>query len=62
MTGKRLIEGAFDVMPISKQLQGSNKEVTILIPKDEAEECAKPVNTIYSPRVVGIVNNFMDEA
>ncbi|VVA36569.1 PREDICTED: eukaryotic translation initiation factor 5B partial, partial [Prunus dulcis] len=59
---KRQIERALDVMPLPKRSRGPNEEVAILIPGDEAEEGAEPMNIACLLRVVPFMNNINDEA
>lgn len=47
--------------PLPKRPKGPNDEVAILIPY-EAKNGAELVNIVSPPMVVGVLNNFIDEA
>ena len=60
VTGKRQIEGALDVTLLLKRPRGPNEDVAILIPGDEAEGEAEPVNVACPQKVVPFVNCIID--
>ncbi|CAL9029546.1 unnamed protein product [Prunus brigantina] len=51
VTGKRVIEGPLDVTPLPKRPRGPNEDVAVLVPDDEEDAEAGPVN-IACPRKV----------
>ncbi|CAL9007146.1 unnamed protein product, partial [Prunus brigantina] len=56
VTGKRMIEGALDVTPLPKSPKGANEDVAVLVPDDEEDAEAGPVNIAYPRKVVPFVN------
>lgn len=48
--------------PLSKKLRGLDETAEILIPVDEVEEGAKPMNVGCLSRVVSFKNNVIDKA
>lgn len=62
MTWKRQIKGALDVMPLPKRLRGPNEVVVVLIPSDEAEGDAGPMNVACPRKVVLFMNSVIDNA
>lgn len=61
-TGKRVIEGAFDVTPLLKRPRGPNKDAVVLVPDDEEDADTEPVNVACPRKVVPFVNCFIDKA
>ncbi|CAL8991544.1 unnamed protein product [Prunus brigantina] len=62
VTGKRVIEGPLDVTPLPKRPRGPNEDVAVLVPDDEEEAEAGPVNIACPRKVVPFVNAFIDGA
>ncbi|CAL9007051.1 unnamed protein product [Prunus brigantina] len=62
ITGKRVIEGTLDVTPLPKRPRGPNEDVAVLVPDDEEEAEAGPVNIACPRKVVPFVNAFIDGA
>ncbi|CAL2257390.1 unnamed protein product [Prunus armeniaca] len=62
VTGKRVIEGALDVTPLPKRPRGPNEEVIVLVPDDEEDADAEPVNVACPRKVVPFVNCYIDGA
>ncbi|CAL8993994.1 unnamed protein product [Prunus brigantina] len=62
MTWKRQIKGALDVVSLPKRLRGPNEVVAVLIPSDEAEGDAGPMNVACPRKVVMFVNSVIDSA
>ncbi|CAL9020896.1 unnamed protein product, partial [Prunus brigantina] len=60
ITGKRVIEGTLDVTPLPKRPRGPNEDVAVLVPDDEEEAEAGPVNIACPRKVVPFVNAFID--
>ncbi|CAL8991909.1 unnamed protein product [Prunus brigantina] len=62
MTGKRVIEGALDVTPLPKRPRGPNEDVAVLVPDDEEDAEAGPVNIACPRTVVPFVNCVIEGA
>ncbi|CAL2270942.1 unnamed protein product [Prunus armeniaca] len=62
VTGKRVIEGALDVTPLSKRPKGPNEEAAVLVPDDDEDTEADPVNIACPRKVVPFVNCFIEGA
>lgn len=60
--GKRKIEGALNVTPLPNRPRGPNEDATILIPGDEAEGNAEPVNVVCPWKVVPFINCIINGA
>ncbi|CAB4269247.1 unnamed protein product [Prunus armeniaca] len=60
VTGKRQIEGALNVMHLPNRPRGPNEYAAILIPGDEVEGDAEPVNVACPRKVVPFVNCMID--
>ncbi|CAL8133328.1 unnamed protein product [Prunus armeniaca] len=59
-TGKRVIEGALDVTPLPKRPRGLNEEAAVVVPDDDEDVEAEPVNIACPRKVVSFVNCFIE--
>ncbi|CAL9000619.1 unnamed protein product, partial [Prunus brigantina] len=62
VTGKRVIEGALNVTPLPKRPRGPIEEATVLVPDDDEDTEAEPVNIACPRNVVPFVNCFIEGA
>ncbi|CAL9019421.1 unnamed protein product [Prunus brigantina] len=62
VTGKRVIEGALDVTPLPKRPRGPNEDVAVLVPDDDEDTEAGPVNIACPRKVVPFVNCVIEGA
>lgn len=62
VTGKRVIDGALDVTPLPKRSREPNDEAAVLVPDDEKDADAEPVNMACPRKVVPFVNCFIEGA
>ncbi|CAL2256644.1 unnamed protein product [Prunus armeniaca] len=60
--GALALEGALDVTPLSKRPRGPNEEAAVLVPDDDEDTEAAPVNIACPRKVVPFVNCFIEGA